>query len=116
MVLGAVIVVLCGPQAIINIALAFMISIIYSLMLSLFMVKGLPFSRPVLNKQRGGKTFVSLLIFALTGALGFGHYLLIKYHFNMVIIIGVILMAVIVKLMFHYYKRQGWDSIDIEEV
>lgn len=116
LVLSIVIIAFCGPTAIINVALAFMICVIYGLLMALFMVKGLPFSKPVLNKQRGGRIIVSLLVMGLIAILGVGHLFLLKYNLNMVIYGAAAVCVGIIWLMFRYYKKQGWDSVDVEEM
>lgn len=112
-IIGVVGVVIWGPKVINDIILASVIGMIYGLLMALFMVKGLPFSKPVLLKQSGGRVVKSLLITGLIGAVGFGHYLLSRWE--MVIWILVIPAVAIYWIMIYYYKRQGWDSIELEE-
>lgn len=112
-IIGVVGVVIWGPKVINDIILASVIGMIYGLLMALFMVKGLPFSKPVLLKQSGGRVVTSLLITSLIGAVGFGHYLLSRWE--TVIWILIIPAVAIYWTMIYYYKRQGWDNIELEE-
>ncbi|MDB5152817.1 MAG: hypothetical protein JWR54_1568 [Mucilaginibacter sp.] len=103
-----------GPQAINDIILAFLVSLIYGILIALFMVKGLPFSKPVVAKQGGGKMITSLIILAFIGGIGFGHYFLMRWE--MLIWICIIPAFFINWVMFRYYKRQTWDNIELSEV
>jgi ABC-2 type transport system permease protein len=113
LVLSIVIVVIWGPRAINDIILAFLISLIYGMLMALFMVKGLPFSKPVITKQGGGKMIISLMILAFMGGIGFGHYFLMRWE--MVIWICIIPALFVNWIMFRYYKRQTWDNIEFTE-
>lgn len=114
LVLSIITVAVWGPQAINDMILAFLVSVVYGMMMALFMVKGLPFSKPVIVKQGGGKMITSLMILALIAALGFGHYYLMRWE--MAIWIAIIPFLFINWIMFRYYKRQSWDSIELAEV
>jgi hypothetical protein len=114
LVLGTITIVIWGPEAINDIILASLISIIYGMLMALFMVKGLPFSRPVITKQSGGKVVVSLVILGLIAAIGYGHYLLMQWE--TVIWIAILPAALIVWTMFYYYKRQTWDAVESVEM
>jgi len=114
LVLSIVIVAVWGPQAINDMILAFLVSVVYGMMMALFMVKGLPFSKPVIVKQGGGKMITSLMILGLIAALGFGHYYLMRWE--TVIWIAVILFLFINWIMFRYYKKQSWESIELADL
>ncbi|MDB5024137.1 MAG: hypothetical protein JWP78_1892 [Mucilaginibacter sp.] len=114
LVLSIGIVIVWGPQAINDLVLAFLVSLIYGILMALFMVKGLPFSKPVVAKQGGGKMITSLLILAFIGGIGFGHYFLMRWE--MLIWIGIIPAFFINWLMFRYYKKQTWDNIELSQV
>jgi len=114
LVLSIFVVILWGPGAINDLILAFLVSLIYGMLMALFMVKGLPFSKPVVNKQGGGKMITSLMIFAFIAAIGFGHYSLMKWE--TVIWICIIPALFTNWIMFRYYKKQTWDSIELAEV
>lgn len=103
-----------GPQVINDAILAFLICTACGMLLALLMVKGLPFSRPVLNKQAGGKMIVSLIVPLVIGSLGYGHYLLAKHE--MIIWIAIIPAALATWLMLHYYSRQSWESIELADM
>jgi hypothetical protein len=61
-VLCVIALIIWGPGIVNDLLLAFFLNQIYGIILALFLVKGLPFSRPVLVKGSGGKGFVSLFI------------------------------------------------------
>jgi ABC-2 type transport system permease protein len=114
LVIAIVIIVVWGTPAINDIILAFLVSVIYGMLMALFMVKGLPFSRPVVARQGGGRMIVSLLLLAFVAGIGFVHYFLMKWE--TVIWILIIPFLAINWLMFHYYKKQTWDNIELSEV
>jgi ABC-2 type transport system permease protein len=112
--ISIVVVALWGPHAINDLLFAFLLSIIYGMLLALFLVKGLPFSKPVVAKQGGGKMITSLILMAFIGGIGFGHYLLMQWE--MVIWIAIIPALFINWIMFRHYKKQTWDNIELSEV
>ena len=114
LVLSIIIVTVWGSQAINDVILAFLVSVVYGMMMALFLVKGLPFSKPVIVKQGGGKMITSLMILALIAALGFGHYYLMRWE--AAIWIAIILFLFINWIMFRHYKKQSWDSIELSEI
>ncbi|MDB5136439.1 MAG: hypothetical protein JWP37_3042, partial [Mucilaginibacter sp.] len=114
LVLSIAIVIIWGPQAINDIILAFLVSLIYGILMALFMVKGLPFSKPVVAKQGGGKMITSLMILAFIGGIGFGHYFIMRWE--IVIWICIIPALFINWVMFRYYKKQTWDNIELSEL
>ncbi|HAL82846.1 MAG TPA: hypothetical protein DCO83_11915 [Mucilaginibacter sp.] len=114
LVMGSVIVAVWGPQVINDIILAFLVSTIYGMLTALFIVKGLPFSRPVIAKQGGGRMITSFAMLIFIGGIGFLHSLLMKWE--MVIWIMIAPFLLITWLMFHYYKKQTWDNIQVVEV
>jgi len=109
LVLSAIILFIWGPMTINDIILAFSVCTIYGMLLALFMVKGLPFSQPVIVKARG-RMMISLLILALIFAIGFGHRFLIRWETVIWILIVPFLLAN--WLMFHHYKKQSWDDVE----
>lgn len=114
LVLAVGIVAVWGPQAINDIILAFLVSLIYGIFMALFMVKGLPFSNPVIAKQGGGKMITSLLILAFIGTLAFGHYMIARWE--TVVWICIIPALIINWLMFRQYKKRSWDDVEMREV
>lgn len=114
LVLSIIIVPVWGPQAINDIILAFLMSLIYGMLMALFMVKGLPFSRPVIVKQGGGKMITSFMMLGFIAAVGFGHYFLMKWE--TLIWICIIPAFFINWIMFRYYRKQTWDNIELAEV
>jgi len=103
-----------GPGVINDAILAFLICTACGMLLALLMVKGLPFSRPISTKQAGGKMIMSLIIPTVIGCLGYGHYLLAKHE--LVIWIMIIPAALLTWLMLHYYRKQTWESIELDEM
>jgi len=114
-IISAVSIVMWGPQVINDLVLATIIGMIYGILMALFMVKGLPFSKPVLVKQSGGRIVTSLLITAFIAAIGYGHYTLIKMGWDTAITILIVPAAILYFVMMYYYKRQTWESIELEE-
>ena len=78
------------------------------------MVKGLPFSKPLMVRSGGGKWIVSLVIMGLIGALGVGHMFIAKWE--IVIWLLIIPMLLINWIMFNQYKKQTWDDIELADV
>jgi hypothetical protein len=109
LILGAAMVFVWGPQVINDIILAFLISTIYGILIALFTVRGLPFSKPVLAKQ-GGRAISNLVTLALVGVLGWGHYLVVKWE--MVVWIAIVPVAGILWIMLHYYKKTSWNDLE----
>ena len=107
-------IIVWGPSTINDIVLALFINIIYGMLMALFMVKGLPFSKPLMVKSGGGKMIVSLVIIGLIGALGFGHMFIAKWE--IVIWLLIIPMLLINWIMFTQYKKQTWDDIELADV
>ena len=106
--------IIWGPSTINDIMLAFTISTIYGMLMALFMVKGLPFSRPIMANAGSGKTIVSLVILGLIAALGFGHSLISKWETLVWILI--IPTLLINWIMLTQYKKQTWDDIELADV
>jgi ABC-2 type transport system permease protein len=114
LVLSIATVVIWGPVTINDILLSFGISTIYGMLMALFMVKGLPFSKPIMVKAGGGKMIVSFVILGLIAALGFGHRFLIKFE---TLIWILIIPAILINwIMFVQYKKQSWDAIELADM
>jgi ABC-2 type transport system permease protein len=114
LVISIGVVAIWGPQTINDIILAFLVSMIYGMLMALFMVKGFPFSKPVIAKQGGGRMITSLMILAFIGLIGFGHYFLMKWE--TLIWVMIIPFLFINWIMFRQYKKQTWDNIEVPEV
>jgi ABC-2 type transport system permease protein len=114
LVISCAIVAIWGADAINDVIFAFLACTIYGMLMALFMVKGLPFSKPVIIKQGGGRVIVSLVILIFVGGIGFAHWFIMRWE--NVIWIGIIPLLAINWAMFSYYKKQSWDSIELEEV
>jgi ABC-2 type transport system permease protein len=113
LVLGMVSFAIWGPQVINDLLLAYFAGMIYGILMALFMVKGLPFSKPVMVKQSGGRVITSLLITGFIAIVGFGHYLLARWE---TVIWGLVIAAIgLYCLMLYYYKRQTWENIELDE-
>lgn len=113
-VLSVIIIAIWGPSAINDIILAMSVSAIYGLLMALFLVKGLPFSKPVIIKQSGGRFIVSMMTMAFLGGIGVGHYFLMRWE--TVIWILIIPFLLINWIMLYYYKRTTWESLEMAEL
>jgi ABC-2 type transport system permease protein len=114
LVLSIATIVIWGPVTINDIFLSFCISTIYGMLMALFMVKGLPFSKPIMVKAGGGKMIVSFVILALIAVLGFGHRFLIQFE---TLIWILIIPAILINwIMFVQYKKQSWDAIELADM
>ncbi|GAB3926537.1 hypothetical protein [Mucilaginibacter myungsuensis] len=108
--------VVWGPATINDAILAFFICLIYGVLVALFGVKGLPFSKPVVVKQSGGKVIASMATLILVGILGVGHYFLSKWELAIWIVI--VPIAAIAWIMIVQYKKTSWmdlESLDESE-
>jgi ABC-2 type transport system permease protein len=114
LLLGIGMVAVWGPRVINDVILAFLINLIYGILIALFAVKGFPFSKPILNKQAGGKAISNLVTMALVGVLGLGHYYLLKWE--IAIWISIIPVGAIAWLMLHNYSKQTWEDMEAFEV
>ena len=101
-----------GPQVLNDLILAFMVSIIYGLLIALFQVKGFPFSQPI-NLKQTGKVFIGLFIFIIPVGLGFLHFWAAKWE--LVIWITAALMTLAAALTFSQYKKESWESLEMAD-
>ena len=113
LVLSAIVVAIWGTAAINDIILAFLVSCGYGMLMALFLVKGLPFSKPVTVKQGSGKFITSMFIVVLIGSLGFGHYYLMRWE--SVIWILIIPFLFINWIMLYHYKKQSWENLEMAD-
>jgi len=114
LVIGIITLVIWGPSTLNDIILAFIISIIYGMLMALFTVKGLPFSKPVMVKAGSGKMIVSFILLGLIIILGLGHKFLARWE--TVIWLLIIPMLLINWIMFRQYKKQSWDAIELADI
>ena len=114
LVLSIVALVVWGPAVINDILLAFFVNQVLGIMLALFMVKGFPFSKPLLNRRGSGRGFMSLAVLFIAGIVGFGHYVLARWE--TVIWICVVLAALLNWVMYNYYRKQSWDNIELADL
>ncbi|QKJ30041.1 hypothetical protein HQ865_09820 [Mucilaginibacter mali] len=112
-ILGIGMSIVWGPQVINDIILSFFICVIYGILMALFAVKGLPFSKPVMNKQGGGRAISSLVTLGLVGILGFGHFFIVKWE--TAVWLSIIPVAAIAWTMLHYYGKTTWDDLESYE-
>ncbi len=113
LVISIPIILVWGPQAINDIILSILLGIIYGMLMALFSVKGLPFSKPVAVKQGGGRMITGFIILAFIGGVGFVHYLIARWE--LLIWLLIIPFFIINLVMFHYYKKQTWDNIEMAD-
>jgi len=114
LVIGIASVLIWGPQTINDSIVAFLFCTIYGMIVAIFTVKGLPFSKPVIAKQGGGKFITSMLMLLFIAAVGFGHYYIMKWE--TVVWILIIPLLLINWIMFYYYKRQTWENIELVDI
>jgi len=113
LIISIPIIIVWGPQAINDILLAILVSIIFGMLMALFSVKGLPFSKPVTVKQAGGRMVTNMLIIGFIAGVGYIHYLIMRWE--MAVWIAIIPFFIITWVMFHYYKKQTWENIEIAD-
>jgi len=113
LVLSIIIASIWGPLTVNDIILAFSVCTIYGMLMALFMVKGLPFSKPVIVKARS-RMIISLLIMSFIVGIAFGHRFLI--HWETLIWILTVPLLLGNWLMFHRYKQQSWDDIEVADM
>ena len=101
-----------GPKVINDLIVAFMVSIIYGILVALFQVKGLPFSQPI-NIKSGGKSFLAFFIIIIPVGLGFLHYWAAKWE--TAIWISAILLSVAAWVAFSQYKKETWESLEMAD-
>lgn len=112
LLIGVFNLVFWGPQVLNDLILAFMVGIIYGLLIALFQVKGFPFSQPV-NLKQTGKVFIGLFIFIIPVALGFLHYWAAKWE--IVIWISAAILTLATAFAFSQYKKESWDSLEMAD-
>lgn len=113
LIISIPIVLIWGPQTINDIIVAILTGIIYGMLLALFAVKGLPFSKPVVVKQSGGRIVSSLLIILFIAGIGLLHYIVMRWE--IVIWILIIPLLILNFVMFHFYKKQTWENIEMAD-
>lgn len=101
-----------GPKVINDLILAFMVGIIYGVLVAIFQVKGLPFSQPI-NLKKGGRTFVTFAIMLLPLGLGFLHHWAAQWE--TVIWMSAAIMTFFAWLTFRYYQKETWESIEMAD-
>ncbi|MBU0697040.1 MAG: hypothetical protein KKE39_11055, partial [Bacteroidetes bacterium] len=105
-------IVIWGPKVINDLILAFMVGVMYGVLVALFQVKGFPFSQPI-NLKKGGKMFVSFIIIAVPLGLGFLHHWAAKWEWA--ISIAAVIMTGAAWLMFSYYRKESWESLEMAD-
>lgn len=67
-----------------------------------------------LSRTYGDKLVLKQLNLGIVAAIGFAHYLSMKWE--MLIWILIIPALTINVVMFHYYKKQSWENIELSEI
>jgi ABC-2 type transport system permease protein len=112
--IGGLTVSIWGLQAINDLILAMLLCMVYGLIMAIFMVKALPFSKPIAVKQSGGRLFLSFVVMGGIGGVGYAHYYAMKWE---LLIWALILpVAAIYWLISRYYKKQTWHNIELAEI
>ena len=101
-----------GPKVINDLILAFMVGIIYGLLVAVFQVKGLPFSQPI-NIKKGGRTFITFFIMLIPVAFGFLHNWAAKWE--TVIWMSAALMTFFTWISFASFKKETWESLEMAD-
>ncbi len=112
-IVGITAMVIWGPSAINDILLAFFLNQILGMLLGLFLIKGPPFSKPGLTRKQAGRGFISLFILGIGFAIAFAHFLLARWE-TLIWVLAVLAFG-INWLMYRYYRRQTWESIEFGE-
>lgn len=82
-----------------------------AILICLFTVTGYPFSQPL--KKTEGRFIVNLLLVGLISAVGFGHYLAIKYEWLVWLLAG--LFSGVFLLLLHYFKKESWEKAEFKD-
>ncbi len=101
-----------GPAIINDLLISFCVSMMYGILTSLFVIKGLPFSQPV-NLKQSGKIFVGLLIFLVPSALGFMHYFIVKWEIIVWVLAAVLLLINVI--MLKYFRNESWENLALAD-
>ncbi|WP_040298804.1 hypothetical protein, partial [Arcticibacter svalbardensis] len=104
--------VLWGPKVINDLLLAFMVGIVFGILVALFQVKGLPFSQPV-NIKKGGKIFKTFGVMLVPMLFGFLHYYTARWEWA--IWIAVVIMTFMAWLSFSFYRKETWESLELAD-
>jgi ABC-2 type transport system permease protein len=112
--ISIVTVVIWGPGAINDLILATSICMVYGLIMAIFMVKALPFSKPIQVKQGAGKVVISLVVLAVIGIVGYAHYFAMRWELLIWALIFPVLL--IYWLISRSYKKQTWADIELSEM
>lgn len=112
LLIGVFSIVFWGPQVINDLILAFMVGIIYGLLIALFQVKGFPFSQPV-NVKQTGKIFIGMFILAIPAGLGFLHFWAAKWE--IVIWISAAILTLVAAFALNQYKKESWESLEMAD-
>ncbi|WP_134087694.1 hypothetical protein [Olivibacter sp. XZL3] len=100
-----------GPSVINDVLLSMAVGGIAAILICLFTVTGYPFSQPI--KKTEGRFLANLLLIGLISAIGFGHYLVVKYEWLVWILM--ILAAGTFFLLLHYFKKESWEKAEFRD-
>ena len=84
---------------------------IAAILICLFTVNGYPFSQPI--KKTEGRFISNLLLMALIGLIGFGHYFAVEHE---LIVWGLaVFFCSVCAVMLHFFKKEKWEKIIFNE-
>jgi len=109
LVVTAVSLFVWGPGILGDACLAFCNCLIFGLVLTLIMLNGFPFSKPISLIHSGGRVYLTLIPVLVLMAIAFGHVTIASFKF----VVGVLasLSFSIYLVLMAYYKKQSWAHI-----
>ncbi|WP_028296348.1 hypothetical protein [Olivibacter sitiensis] len=102
---------LFGPKIINDILLSMAFGGIEAVLLTLFLVKSYPFSRPMTKGE--SKFITNLVVMGFIGVLGLIHYAIVQYE--LLVWGATFLCWLIFLLMLHYFKKDKWTSLAYDD-
>lgn len=84
---------------------------IAAILICLFTVSGYPFSQPI--KKTEGRFIANLLLIGLISAIGFAHYMAVKYEWLVWTL--AILATGTFFLLLHFFKKESWEKAELRE-
>lgn len=103
--------VFIGVPVINDLLLSMSVGGIAAVLICLFTVTGYPFSQPI--KKTEGRFIANLLLIGLISAIGFGHYLAVKYEW-LVWTLAVLATGTFF-LLLHFFKKESWEKAEFRE-
>lgn len=84
---------------------------IAAILICLLTVNGYPFSQPI--KKAEGRFISNLLLMALIGLIGFGHYFAVEHE---LVVWGLaVFFCSVCAVMLHFFKKEKWEKIIFNE-